>query len=633
MKIGVGDPRRWRAVVALASVVAGSLVMGRPDAARAAAQGAPDGVSVVTGVCDGNQAGSSDPTFYGNNHRVVATSGGRMVAVYDAHGSAQQLVWRNASGGAWQTQTTGSVPDGYLPENAPNDRPASLALVRDEGGAEHAWLVWAGYEASSENTKLTDLAVRIRRLTNLDASSGPSVGEPVEVAPAGMGNLRPDIAFQDGRVHIAWVRHTSSGYDLMTTSSSTLDVAEPVFAAPSVLASGADPSTTATFVTTADGLRLVARGSRLELFRYGSSGWSPGDAAFGASRAAMPSAVALDSGDILAAVHDGDGVEVIRFGNDGDSGTVEKTFAGYRQPSIASDGRGAVLVMIRAQDGYLVSRERDPGSGWSTQDRKEIGSEGGRLGWPNLVRDIDDRIRLIVAGGDCKNTNRNWVLAYQRSLAEPPRMSISDVRVTEGDAGTTQAVFTVSLSDAATASVGARYITAEGTATAPSDFVPAEGEIELAPGDTTAKVTVLVNGDTVREPDETFSVTLSDPSGATIGDSRGAGTILDDDDGGDPRSTRTTLDLRRRPARVRAFGTVAPSIAGQRMVVKLATKRDGVFVVRATKRPLLSKVAGRNISSYRTRFWRPKKGRCRITAKYPGDEANRPSWARRTWRC
>ena len=73
------------------------------------------------------------------------------------------------------------------------------------------------------------------------------------------------------------------------------------------------------------------------------------------------------------------------------------------------------------------------------------------------------------------------------------------------------------------------YATASGTATAPGDFVATSGSLSFDRRTKSRTVTVQVAGDTVDELDETFQVVLSSPSGATIADGIGVGTILDDD--------------------------------------------------------------------------------------------------------
>ena len=74
------------------------------------------------------------------------------------------------------------------------------------------------------------------------------------------------------------------------------------------------------------------------------------------------------------------------------------------------------------------------------------------------------------------------------------------------------------------------YATVDGTATSPSDFtaIPTTNVVFL-PADTTKQFTVLVNGDTTVEPNEAFTVHLSNAVGATIADADGTGTITNDD--------------------------------------------------------------------------------------------------------
>ena len=101
--------------------------------------------------------------------------------------------------------------------------------------------------------------------------------------------------------------------------------------------------------------------------------------------------------------------------------------------------------------------------------------------------------------------------------------------VTEGNTGTVAATFAVTLSAASTQTVTVTYATSNGTATAGSDYQAKSGTLTFAPGETSKPVTVLVNGDRVAEPNETFFVNLSGPTNATIGDGQGVGSILDDE--------------------------------------------------------------------------------------------------------
>ncbi len=110
-----------------------------------------------------------------------------------------------------------------------------------------------------------------------------------------------------------------------------------------------------------------------------------------------------------------------------------------------------------------------------------------------------------------------------------PRLSVGAASVAEGASGTANLVFTVSLSAPAAGPVSVAYATANGTATAGSDYTAAGGTLTFAAGETSKTVTVAVRGDTVVEANETLSLTLSAPTGATIGTGTGTGTIRNDD--------------------------------------------------------------------------------------------------------
>ncbi|MFT3848316.1 MAG: retention module-containing protein [Propionivibrio sp.] len=107
-----------------------------------------------------------------------------------------------------------------------------------------------------------------------------------------------------------------------------------------------------------------------------------------------------------------------------------------------------------------------------------------------------------------------------------PSLSINDVTVNEA-AGT--ATFTVSLSAASGQTVTVNYATGDGTATAGSDYTATSGTLTFAPGQTALTITVPILNDSIVEANESFNVTLSAPSNATIGDGTGVGSIVNDD--------------------------------------------------------------------------------------------------------
>jgi hypothetical protein len=109
-------------------------------------------------------------------------------------------------------------------------------------------------------------------------------------------------------------------------------------------------------------------------------------------------------------------------------------------------------------------------------------------------------------------------------------LSINDVNLTEGNSGAANAVFTVSLSNPSTSTVTVQYQTANGTATAGSDYTALPlTTLTFNPGEQSKTVTVLVNGDTTVEAIENFFVNLSNASGATLAKAQGVGTIMNND--------------------------------------------------------------------------------------------------------
>jgi uncharacterized delta-60 repeat protein len=102
--------------------------------------------------------------------------------------------------------------------------------------------------------------------------------------------------------------------------------------------------------------------------------------------------------------------------------------------------------------------------------------------------------------------------------------------ITEGNTGTTPAVFTVNLSQASEAPVTVNYTTADGTATTTNnDYVATSGTLTFNNDERSKTITVNINGDTNFEADETFELRLSNPSGASLATTSVTQTITKDD--------------------------------------------------------------------------------------------------------
>lgn len=136
------------------------------------------------------------------------------------------------------------------------------------------------------------------------------------------------------------------------------------------------------------------------------------------------------------------------------------------------------------------------------------------------------KVTLTIKAGGSAATK---VASFRVATAAQPLVSVSDASVVEGNAGTTPMSFTLTLSAATTRPVTVRFATADGTATAPGDYVAASGSVTFQPGTRVGNVVIGVVGDTAIEPDETFGLELSGAVGATIARGTATGTIANDD--------------------------------------------------------------------------------------------------------
>jgi hypothetical protein len=133
--------------------------------------------------------------------------------------------------------------------------------------------------------------------------------------------------------------------------------------------------------------------------------------------------------------------------------------------------------------------------------------------------------------GDANFNTSTVTLTGGQSVAIQTNVSINNVSLAEGNAGTTNFVFTVTLSQASNVIVKVDFATANvaGGATAGSDYTAQTGTLTFNPGDLTQNITIAVNGDTANEPDEQFKVNLSNAQNVNITPGGGTGTILNDD--------------------------------------------------------------------------------------------------------
>jgi hypothetical protein len=110
-----------------------------------------------------------------------------------------------------------------------------------------------------------------------------------------------------------------------------------------------------------------------------------------------------------------------------------------------------------------------------------------------------------------------------------PRVKIGDASVSEGNRGTTSLKLPVTLSWVSDQTVMVNYATADGTAQKKSDYTATSGTLTFQPGQTSRTISVAIKTDRKREPNETFTVELSNAVDATIIDGSATATILNDD--------------------------------------------------------------------------------------------------------
>ena len=144
-------------------------------------------------------------------------------------------------------------------------------------------------------------------------------------------------------------------------------------------------------------------------------------------------------------------------------------------------------------------------------------------------------------------------------------IKISDGRITEGQTGTTNATFTLTLSQASSQEIRVTYTTADGTAKAGRDYASRTGTVSFPAGTTAKRIAVPIIGDTLDEVNEAFAVNLTSPVNATIPDARGIGVIVDDD--ATPSLTISNVTVQEADSRaVNAIFTIRLSAASGRTV-------------------------------------------------------------------
>ena len=238
----------------------------------------------------------------------------------------------------------------------------------------------------------------------------------------------------------------------------------------------------------------------------------------------------IDDGSGLGTITDNDAAPEISINNvtiaEGDSGSQTAT----------------LTVTLSAASGKDISVDYDTADG-SANGGSDYTAANGTLNFApgQTTKTVNVSVLGDTTDENIETFDVNLSAASNATIADPTgqvtiidddnaTITIDDVTGAEGDSGTTDFTFTVSLSVASAQTVTVDYQTVDGTAVDSSDYGSTGGQLTFSPGETSQTVTVAVNGDTNEEANETFTVNLSNAANAAIVDGDGTGTIVNDDD-------------------------------------------------------------------------------------------------------
>jgi hypothetical protein len=218
--------------------------------------------------------------------------------------------------------------------------------------------------------------------------------------------------------------------------------------------------------------------------------------------------------------------------NEGDSGTTDATFtvslsvaSGQTVTVNARTGLGTAASVLDYQviNGQLLTFA--PGETSKTVTVKIVG---------DLIDEPSENFLVVLTSPTNATITDSQGVATILDNDPPPAISINDVSIAEGSSGTTNFVFTVSLSAPSSFAVTVNFATADATAQTPFDYQSVTGSLTFnpgtfAPGETQKTITIPVAGDTANEPDETFTINLTNAQNGTLARAQGTGTILNDD--------------------------------------------------------------------------------------------------------
>ena len=344
-----------------------------------------------------------EPIPYSGHDRLAVTAGGRLLSVHSPATGGLQLSWAqgDSTGCAWSSTSSGAVSDGRVAPSSRGPLTASLAVATLTSGADVAWVAYAPSQASSPRRQL-----RVRRLTDLDAAAGPTIGPEVVLDTPAYGAVRPDLAVEmtpDGpRVAVVWVRRmTTRVSDTTTAWLSSTSTDAPTLTSRTTLLRSRSVLRPGVLASTPTGLRALVQRSdgQLRIWKRASTdpltGWTAAAAGAGSvSVGSSPAARAVTAG-LLVAADRSTGAVVTLLDHAVASAATELVLPGHRNPVLAGDGTRTLLLTVRVADGALVSRTRNGDGTWTSPQVELASTSAARPSWPAAVV-ADGRLHVLV---------------------------------------------------------------------------------------------------------------------------------------------------------------------------------------------------------------------------------------------
>ena len=273
-----------------------------------------------------------------------------------------------------------------------------------------------------------------------------------------------------------------------------------------------------------------------------------------------------------------------------------------------SDGTATAGSDYTATSGTLIFAAGETSKQIDVSVTGDLPVEGNETFTVTLSSPFNADLGTSVATGTITNDDAN------------PKLVVGDAVKLEGNSGTTPLTFTVAMVPVSVSDVTVDYATSDGTATAGSDYTGASGTLTIPAGQTSGTIAVSVSGDKTVEPNETLTLTLSNPVGATIVVGAAAGTILNDDR---IVTTLSTKLVKGRTA-IKAKGTIEAAVSGMQVKVSLLRKVGRKYVVLSSKTVGATGLLDRNHdgildAGYLASFKRPAAGTYRFIARYAGN--------------